>query len=328
MAAIHFNRDYFFPKLEDGNLSLSTQELRIKEAVSTLNPGDWIQLEDGTRCTTKEELKRALNLSDSNNTPKYFNGYPQVHTIICPNCGANAKNTSNCEYCGSYLVQNVARGQDVSAYVEKSKGYHNAGLLKALNKLSYLLQNRDCGFGVYIYHNNDSFLQVYSNELMYGKDTPHKGFCIQLFGNNLNRFNCLGRFLNSDVIQLFNKSQDDDNTVDIYLIDFGYDTEGACRLLIQLIEEVFQFDSNECCFKLVSPEDDDNYVLYNKNGVIIDEGGYGKGEFGNVEEMRESLAKENEQFEEENKQQKKGKITKIVSIIAIIMAVLIALSTL
>ena len=29
----------------------------------------------------------------------------QVQTIVCPNCGANASNHSNCEYCGSILVR-------------------------------------------------------------------------------------------------------------------------------------------------------------------------------------------------------------------------------
>lgn len=61
MAAIHCKRDDFIPKEEDGNIFLSTQEKRIKEAIASLNPGDWIVLEDGTRCTTVEELRAALN---------------------------------------------------------------------------------------------------------------------------------------------------------------------------------------------------------------------------------------------------------------------------
>ena len=52
MAAIKFNREWFSPKGEDGNLSLATRESRIHEAIASLKPGDWIELEDGTRCTT------------------------------------------------------------------------------------------------------------------------------------------------------------------------------------------------------------------------------------------------------------------------------------
>ena len=70
MAAIFFNWGFFFPNPKDGNLSLSSQESRINEAISSLNPGDWVQLEDGTKCTTKEELIRALHLEHSKNTPK------------------------------------------------------------------------------------------------------------------------------------------------------------------------------------------------------------------------------------------------------------------
>ena len=61
MAAIIFNREWFSPKAEDGNLSLATRESRIREAVASMNPGDWIELEDGTRCTTSEELRAAIN---------------------------------------------------------------------------------------------------------------------------------------------------------------------------------------------------------------------------------------------------------------------------
>lgn len=61
MAAIKFNREWFSPKGEDGNLSLATRESRIHEAIASLKPGDWIELEDGTRCTTSKELRAAIN---------------------------------------------------------------------------------------------------------------------------------------------------------------------------------------------------------------------------------------------------------------------------
>ena len=34
--------------------------------------------------------------------------------IKCPNCGANATNHTNCEYCGSLLVRFAAAGVDLS----------------------------------------------------------------------------------------------------------------------------------------------------------------------------------------------------------------------
>lgn len=60
MAAIKFNREWFSPKAKEGNLSLATRESRIREAVASMNPGDWIELEDGTKCTTAEEIIKAL----------------------------------------------------------------------------------------------------------------------------------------------------------------------------------------------------------------------------------------------------------------------------
>ena len=61
MTAIKLSREWFSPKAEDGNLSLATRESRIREAVASMNPGDRIELEDGTRCTTSEELREAIN---------------------------------------------------------------------------------------------------------------------------------------------------------------------------------------------------------------------------------------------------------------------------
>lgn len=58
MPAIYFSKDYFCPKTEDGNLSLATKDSRIREALKSLHPDDWI--EDGTRCTNEKELRDAL----------------------------------------------------------------------------------------------------------------------------------------------------------------------------------------------------------------------------------------------------------------------------
>lgn len=67
MPAIYFSKDYFCPKTEDGNLSLATKDSRIREALKSLNPDDWIELEDGTRCTNEKELRDALS---SENLPR------------------------------------------------------------------------------------------------------------------------------------------------------------------------------------------------------------------------------------------------------------------
>ena len=61
MSALKFNYDWFTPKEEDGNLSMLTRESRITEALNAIQPGDWIEFEDGVRCCSYYELSDAIN---------------------------------------------------------------------------------------------------------------------------------------------------------------------------------------------------------------------------------------------------------------------------
>ena len=58
----------------------------------------------------------------------------QLHTIVCPNCGASASNHQNCEYCGSLLV----RFADKNISIDENQFGHSAfkfsGLEEALTK--------------------------------------------------------------------------------------------------------------------------------------------------------------------------------------------------
>ena len=56
-------------------------------------------------------------------------------TLRCPNCGANATNHDNCEYCGSLLVRLVDNGIDVDAYLSGHKAL--PGLSKALKEMGF-----------------------------------------------------------------------------------------------------------------------------------------------------------------------------------------------
>ena len=46
----------------------------------------------------------------------------EMVSLKCPNCGANATNNQNCEYCGSLLVRFVDKGIDLSntSYLDDS----------------------------------------------------------------------------------------------------------------------------------------------------------------------------------------------------------------
>lgn len=50
----------------------------------------------------------------------------QIKTVICPNCGANATNLQNCEYCNSILVRcYVAQANGVNFEIEELKATLN-----------------------------------------------------------------------------------------------------------------------------------------------------------------------------------------------------------
>lgn len=69
MAAYNFTKSFFFPKDEDGSISLSTIQQRIEQAMLNIkSPEDYIELEDGTKCFTKNELEKAL-LSEKSDKP-------------------------------------------------------------------------------------------------------------------------------------------------------------------------------------------------------------------------------------------------------------------
>ena len=71
--AISFPSYFFYPKKEDGNLSLGTQDARIKAACDIMECVYSIKV-DETLCSTKEELKNAIkngksSLNDSLSKP-------------------------------------------------------------------------------------------------------------------------------------------------------------------------------------------------------------------------------------------------------------------
>lgn len=120
MAAIKIERDWFFPKSIDGNLSLSTQEARINEALKRIQgSNDWLEV-DGIKCCSRNEILTVLGTPFIQGPMSRPN--PQTIPIVCPNCGANTTNRKNCEYCGSMLVrfvdQNIAIDRTVFGEVE------------------------------------------------------------------------------------------------------------------------------------------------------------------------------------------------------------------
>ena len=226
----------------------------------------------------------------------------QVQTIVCPNCGASATNHHNCEYCGSFLVQRAAEGKDVSAYVQVAKSYANEGLTSALKLYSTLLQE----------HPTEKSLQFIAESRVtlipnnFDKENqPNTGFSIYLNSASLEYNGVLGRFKNSPLVQAFNMDRGtgwDNNgqaiKVTEYKLDFGYDYEGASKVVLQLLE-LFGVNVEESTFVIsdggadledhidmmgLSASDLTSYgldsrdkdlssecLVFNSNGVIIED---------------------------------------------------------
>ena len=58
----------------------------------------------------------------------------QLTPIVCPNCGANTTNHSNCEYCGSLLVRFVDAQIDVMQTPYADNTIVLPGLVEELRK--------------------------------------------------------------------------------------------------------------------------------------------------------------------------------------------------
>lgn len=106
MAAIKIERDWFFPKSMDGNLSLSTQEERINQALAVMQQGDWLEV-DGIKCCSRNEILAVLRQSyiqEPMNRPN-----PQSEPLMCPHCGAPltvdiSTGALICQYCKSIIA--------------------------------------------------------------------------------------------------------------------------------------------------------------------------------------------------------------------------------
>lgn len=195
--------------------------------------------------------------------------------LRCPNCGANASNHDNCEYCGSLLVRFVEKGIDLSqtTYLDDTETF--PGLINALKQNLQLqkstkenivttdivgpVTHNDAGrdyIGCVLRNGNISYHD--------GSPVPSKsnnGICISFcfdpyLDNNYEKYNTIQderrkRFKTLDCYPLFMehicfhtdylgyKRKDYE-----YFIDFGEDAEGAARLISKVWKEVYEIPLN------------------------------------------------------------------------------------
>ena len=190
--------------------------------------------------------------------------------LKCPNCGANASNHNNCEYCGSLLVRFVEKGIDLSqtTYLDATETF--PGLINALKQNLQLQEStnesvvttdivgpvkwNDVGrdyIGFVLRNGNITFSD--------GTPVPSKskkGICIffnfatyvdsgQEYFNQIQE-EIRKRFKSLDCYPLFMEHichytfKGEKRKGYEYFIDFGEDAEGAARLLSKIWKEVYE----------------------------------------------------------------------------------------
>lgn len=196
----------------------------------------------------------------------------EMKVIKCPNCGANAKNHTNCEYCGSLLVRFVDKGIEIkdTSYIDNSMVF--PGLLEELKK-NIKLQEKESNEEVWTEiswinkRGDEDYLMISSKESDYDSDekeidsssnkdmllTPQlviqmcfsnwKGDDESTFYHNKEQDEQLMRFTQLKSFPLFTyKEYERDKDDDIYLrnfdINFGQDANGASRLISEILVKV------------------------------------------------------------------------------------------
>ena len=186
--------------------------------------------------------------------------------LRCPNCGANATNHLNCEYCGSLLVRFVEKGIDLSKTTYMTNEGVFPGLAEELRRNLKIQRNNPDVVATDIYFNKVGSTSDYDaiGVLRTGMALWQDGSRIDSYGKtdgfvivfNFNydpnnptvedrivEFERHLRFKELDCFQLFTELHlfSDDGVLEMfeYALDFGSDPEGAARLISEIIQKVY-----------------------------------------------------------------------------------------
>lgn len=187
----------------------------------------------------------------------------ETANIVCPNCGANITNRSNCEYCGSLLVRFVDKGIDLSQTTYFNDDAVFLGLREALNYNLQIQNSITETVATDIYRSSGTNLAsvIRSGHAIWADGTTInlanslKGLCI-IFGfynkyatiskeehSNKVQEALHNRFKSLSSFQLFSmhKSFISENNMTFYeyAIDFGCDYVNAARILSEVLSKVY-----------------------------------------------------------------------------------------
>lgn len=223
----------------------------------------------------------------------------EVKTVVCPNCGASAHNLHNCEFCGSFLVQRAAEGRDMREYVSKAKNYPIDGLKKVIRQYCEILQSEPLLTELWLDF-DDNVVEIIPSRgrnlegYMVGEDGIEITIDEQLATDDSSKKQ-LRLFKNSAAFPAFKKENEtsysfSDGTTSksaSYRAKFGYDYEGAARVVYQILE-AYHLDMSEITPRIFKDQD---YILFNCNGDIIEREGKGESLFRGEGEWEENYFK-------------------------------------
>lgn len=211
----------------------------------------------------------------------------ELKSYVCPNCGANTTNAQNCDYCGSLLVRFVERNIDLSgtSYLNNDKVI--PGLIKHLEQNLLTQKNSeesvatDINFKI---NNGYSCISVLRQGLADWMDHTRISLSDQTEGllvcfvfatysesssvnENFNsEMNQLERkFKNLPSFDLFTPNRcyytDSDGAkrkASQYAIYFGHDSEGAARIISEVIEKVYGLNLDDNSIEIYTNSGNDN----------------------------------------------------------------------
>ncbi len=174
--------------------------------------------------------------------------------LKCPNCGANATNHENCEYCGSLLVRFVEKGIDLSKTSYMTSDGVFPGLVEELRQNFKLQEKHPMDFVC-----TDIVLEDKKNNTFYTLSVLRTGRTVWYDGKKFDSFGktqgfIIGfklrkdvdvdqkqheRFKELDCYPLFTYREVISDHLDEYMLDFGEDAEGAARLISDIIQKVY-----------------------------------------------------------------------------------------
>ncbi len=189
--------------------------------------------------------------------------------LRCPNCGANATNHQNCEFCGSLLVRFVEKGIDLSKTTYMSDAEVFPGLEQELrNNLSLQRQYPNCFVETNICARGDGdilmfvsnkptlndanvspepqlFTHLYFPELLVN-DNGSPLTAEQIYSKEeslkkmdaFKKLNCFSLFNQTDEPMFDNETGINTNIEHCFSINYGQDVTGAARLISELLQKI------------------------------------------------------------------------------------------